>query len=208
MYTPDNSKKKSCYNFDDSTTLVNNSSKASSQSETNNCAQIINIGKTVYELIIHSPTDNSYYNITYSNWQYNNLDSMLAFKHKYSTDGLSISPFRDCSLLAVDSVGHFAKWLTPKFPGIINNIFDIFVDPESQGKFLLPHPLNCFPSVADSYNDPLFFDHFNKAYDDETSMTSVYLDKSKDNTWFAMSSTNYPTLVDAAPMAKYEMSPR
>ncbi|KAL6946507.1 hypothetical protein ACO0RG_000660 [Hanseniaspora osmophila] len=208
MYTPDNSKKKSCYKFDESTTLANSSSKTSSQSETNNCAQIINIGKTVYELIIHSPIDNSYYNITYSNWQYNNLDSMLAFKHKYSTDGLSISPFRDCSLLAVDSVGHFAKWLTPKFPGIINNIFDIFVDPESQGKFLLPHPLNCFPSVADSYNDPLFFDHYNKVYDDNASMTSVYLDKSMDNTWFAMSSVNYPTLVDAAPMAKYEMSPR
>ena len=50
------------------------------------------IGKTIYELGIHSQ-DGSSYNVTYAPWQQNTLDSHLARENDASREGQLVAPF-------------------------------------------------------------------------------------------------------------------
>ncbi|AAS52213.2 ADR293Cp [Eremothecium gossypii ATCC 10895] len=150
------------------------------------CENILVIGKTIYELGIHTK-DNTVYNVTYAQWQHNSIDNYLASKNRKSQDGIYVAPFRDKSLLAIDSDFKMAKWVSPKFTGIINNVFDIYLDYSTNEKILLPHPLKP-PEDTDSSN------------------LQVYLDQTENQSWFALSSEYFPSLVETAPKSKFSVS--
>lgn len=152
------------------------------------CDKILIIGKSTYHLGIHS-TDGSTFNVTYSNWQQNSIDMHLNTENLFSQDGIYIAPFRDKSVLAIDADFKIAKWVSSDFPAIVNGIFDVFEDDTQDENILIPHPF--------------------KLPGDETYHESkVYLDQTKDHTWFALSSENFPSLVDAAPTSKFCLSDR
>ncbi|AET41451.1 bifunctional endoribonuclease/protein kinase IRE1 Ecym_8164 [Eremothecium cymbalariae DBVPG len=147
---------------------------------------ILVIGKTTFELSIHTK-DNIVYNVTYAQWQHNSIDNYLASRNNKSKDGIYVAPFRDRSLLATNADLKIAKWVSPKLPAIINNVFDIYFDYSTNEKILLPHPLK---AVQDS----------------EEENIHVYLDQTENNSWFALSSTFFPSLVESAPKSKFSMS--
>lgn len=151
----------------------------------NECGNLIVVGKTTYHLSINSPEGRAY-NVTYSRWQQNTLDTHLADQNSQSQDGIYIAPFRDKSILAVDSDYMIAKWISSTFPGIVNGIFDVFQDEAGGDNILVPHPL--------------------KSPDESFQKGRVYLDQSEQGTWFALSVENFPSLVEAAPAAKYSTS--
>lgn len=147
---------------------------------------VLVLGKTIYELGIHSK-DGSTYNVTYSTWQTNTLDQHLKEQNLQHSDGILIAPFRDKTILAVDSNLKIAKWVSPKFPGIIMSVFDVYVDVESHENVLVPHP---FQSMADG----------------ELKSGSIYLEETENHSWIALSSFNFPSLVKAAPISKFSSS--
>lgn len=156
--------------------------------EMEECDNLLIIGKTTYHLGIHS-TDGTTYNLTYSTWQQNSIDAHLNLQNSFSQDGIYIAPFRDKSVLAIDADFKIAKWVSSNFPAIVNGIFDIFKDESQDENILIPHPFK-LP------DDELYKDN------------KVYLDQTKNRTWFALTSDNFPSLVDAAPTSKFCLSER
>lgn len=152
------------------------------------CDNVIVIGRTTYHLGIHSK-DGSTYNVTYSTWQQNSLDTHLAAQNSLSQDGIYIAPFRDRSVLAINSDFKIAKWVSSNFPGIVTGIFDVFEDESQDETILVPHPFR-FPDDEDYKNN------------------KVYLDQTENRSWFALSGENFPSLVEAAPTSKYSLSER
>ncbi|CDK24893.1 unnamed protein product [Kuraishia capsulata CBS 1993] len=159
------------------------------------------LGKTTYDLTIYSKNNTSW-NITYSAWGPNNLDSDLVRQNYESLDGVYIAPFHDSSLLAIDSTSKVAKWVS-NLPAIAVNVFDIFWDPSDadtdfgslDSHFLvLPHPLH--PNMGN-------------AEEEVARLTEgTFVDRTKNGSWFAMSEYRYPSLVKSAPIAKYASSER
>ncbi|ESW98881.1 hypothetical protein KL918_001726 [Ogataea parapolymorpha] len=148
---------------------------------------VILLGKTTYELSIHSK-NNTAWNITYTSWGLNNLHTNLAAENLHSIDDLYIQPFHDNSLLALDASTKSVKWVS-SLPFVTVNVFDVFLeDGDSNNFIVLPHPLN------------------NK--NTTTTGDSTFVDRTKGGSWFAMSETNYPSLVKSAPLAKYVSSER
>ncbi|CAI4939927.1 BBT_HP_G0014210.mRNA.1.CDS.1 [Saccharomyces cerevisiae] len=152
------------------------------------CENMIVIGKTIFELGIHS-YDGASYNVTYSTWQQNVLDVPLALQNTFSKDGMCIAPFRDKSLLASDLDFRIARWVSPTFPGIIVGLFDVFNDLRTNENILVPHP-------------------FNPGDHESISSNKVYLDQTSNLSWFALSSQNFPSLVESAPVSRYASSDR
>ncbi|AMD19756.1 HCL395Cp [Eremothecium sinecaudum] len=150
------------------------------------CDNVLVLGKTVYELGIHTK-ENTIYNVTYAQWQPNTIDNYLASQNIKSPDGIYVGPFRDKTLLAIDSDFTIAKWVSPKFPGIVNNVFDIYMDYSTNEKILLPHPLK----TTEDFDENKY---------------EVYLDQTKNKSWFAMSSAYFPSLVETAPKSKFSSS--
>ncbi|VEU19420.1 DEKNAAC100085 [Brettanomyces naardenensis] len=151
--------------------------------------ETILLGKTTYELMIHSKNDSSW-NITYTTWGPNNLHTKLAEQNYESTDNLYIQPFHDSSLLALDASSKTVKWVA-SLPYVTVNVFDLFYDEETSldPKFIvLPHPLNS-EYAMDS----------DESRDDD----STYIERTKEGSWFAMGESHYPSLVRSAPVAKY-----
>ncbi|CCH58122.1 hypothetical protein TBLA_0A03220 [Henningerozyma blattae CBS 6284] len=149
---------------------------------------ILSIGRTNYRLDIHS-TEGVIYNISYSQWQSNYLNVDLIDQNIDSKDDLFITPFKDKSLLAVDSDLNIAKWVSPQFPGIINSVFDVYTDDFMDENIILQHPI---------YNP-------NNLPGPELS-NLVYLDSTEDGSWFCFSGILYPTLVNGAALSKYSSS--
>lgn len=148
-------------------------------------SKLLNIGKAIYNLQI-SGQDNSVYNVTYSSWKPNSLDSHLSLENTKSEDSLFITPFREKTLLAVETDTQVAKWISSEFPGIVTTVFDVFVDNYSFETVLVAHP---FQSI-----------------EDEESEDMVYLEQIENHSWVAFSTDNYPSLVKAAPLSKYVSS--
>lgn len=149
-------------------------------------SKLLTIGKTIYELQI-SGQDNSVYNVTYSSWKPNSLDSHLSLENTKSEDSLFITPFREKTLLAVETDAQVAKWISSEFPGIVTTVFDVFMDKSSLETVLVTHP---FQSIED----------------EETEADMVYLEQIENQSWVAFSTANYPSLVKAAPLSKYVSS--
>ncbi|CAL9734618.1 serine/threonine-protein kinase/endoribonuclease Ire1p [Monosporozyma servazzii] len=149
-------------------------------------SKLLNIGKAIYNLQI-SGQDNSVYNVTYSSWKPNSLDSHLSLENTKSEDSLFITPFREKTLLAVETDTQVAKWISSEFPGIVTTVFDVFVDNYSFETVLVTHP---FQSIED----------------EESEEDMVYLEQIENHSWVAFSTDNYPSLVKAAPLSKYVSS--
>lgn len=154
--------------------------------ESNQCRNIIVVGKSTYRLGIHS-LDGTTYNVSYSKWQQNALDTPLAAQNTLSQDGVYIAPFRDKTVLAISNEFKIARWISSTFPGIINGIFDVFQDEDKGENIIVPHPLKS-PDEMFQKNE------------------KVYLNQNNHGTWFALSSDNFPSLVEAAPLSKYSLS--
>ncbi|CAR27957.1 ZYRO0D10472p [Zygosaccharomyces rouxii] len=156
--------------------------------EPEGCKNVLVIGKTTYHLGIHS-RDGTTYNVTYSSWQQNTLDTPLSSLSSLTGDNTYIASFRDRSLLAINADFKIAKWVSSNFPGIINSIFDIFTDENAGENIIIPH----------RFTSP-----------DEASFPrgKVFLSQIENDSWFALSGENYPSLVEAAPTAKYGLSER
>lgn len=158
---------------------------------TNECENIVVIGKTNYELTIHS-NEQTLYNVKYSQWQHNTLVNHLASQNLVSRDGVYIAPFKDKSLVAIDTDFNLAKWVCPNLPAIINNVFDIYIDYSTEEKVLLPHPHQIVNDIDDVAEEDF----------------QVYVDLTEDGTWFALSSDYFSSLVNAAPTSKFSLNSR
>ncbi|KAH3661377.1 hypothetical protein OGAPHI_006784 [Ogataea philodendri] len=142
---------------------------------------VIILGTTTYELSIHSK-NSTVWNITYTSWGLNNLHTNLATENIQSMDGLYIQPFHDNSLLALDADTKSVRWVS-NLPFVTVNVFDVFLEDGNNNNFIvLPHPLKS---------------------NNASSGDSTFVDRTKNGSWFAMSETNYPSLVKSAPIAEY-----
>lgn len=156
---------------------------------------IIMIGKTTYELSIHSKLDsNLVWNVTYSQWGPNNIDNDLIMQHVQSIDNLYFTPFYDKSLLAINREIGTPSWIS-KLPSLAVNVFDIF---NNKDEFVaLPHPskvLNDLQLVK-------------KGASDYANNDLCFLNRTANGKeWFAMSFPNYPTLLKLAPVSQYQMA--
>lgn len=162
---------------------------------TSNEENIIMIGKTTYELSIHSKLDaNLVWNVTFSQWGPNNIDNDLIAQHVQSIDNLYFTPFHDKSLLAINRNIGTPTWIS-KLPSLAVDVFDVF---NNKGEYvLLPHPSKVLNDLqlssggkSDYRNDDLCF--VNKTANGQE--------------WFAMSFPNYPTLLKSAPVSQYQMA--
>jgi serine/threonine-protein kinase/endoribonuclease IRE1 len=156
------------------------------------CSTVVVLGKTSYELTIHSK-DNTYWNVTYSTWGPNNIDIDLAMQNKIPLDGTYIAPFHDSTILAIDINSKIAKWVS-QLPYTVVNVFDILRDSrenlEGKSFIVVPHPLKPPEGFSGVQNE------------------GTYLDMTLNRSWYAMSSEYYPSLVQSAPASRYSMSER
>lgn len=145
----------------------------------------ITLGKTVYDLTVHSKNNTSW-NITYVHWGPNNLHTPLAEQNTHSLDDIYIQPFHDSSLLALDAEAKSVKWVS-NLPFVTVNIFDVLLpDHEKSEYIILPHPIDSKKSTVPSRENG-----------------ATYLDRTKEGSWYALSEEHFPSLVRSAPLAKY-----
>ncbi|KAL6453309.1 IRE1 Serine/threonine-protein kinase/endoribonuclease IRE1 [Candida maltosa Xu316] len=152
----------------------------------------IMIGKTTYQLTIHSKSNsNIMWNVTYSQWVPNNIDNDLILQNQQSADRVYFTPFHDRSLLAINQDIGTPIWIS-KLPALPVNIFDVFSNSENQKNeyLVLPHPLEVLNNLQ---------------MNDINNQDMVFVNKTFDtNQWVAMSFRNYPTLIKSAPISKYQ----
>lgn len=154
-------------------------------SEDNEVGPFITLGKTIYDLTIHSKNNTSW-NITYVQWGPNNLHANLIPQNTNSADDIYIQPFHDSSLLALDVDSKSIKWVS-NLPYVTVNIFDVFANSVVQNDYVvLPHPIDYGSSSLPNDKEE-----------------STYLDRTKEGSWYALSEKHYPSLVRSAPVAKY-----
>ena len=161
-----------------------------------NHEDIILLGKTTYELTIHSKENSSaVWNVTYSQWGPNNLDADLALQNQQSMDKLYINPFYEKSLLAINKDLGTPVWLS-KLPLQGVNVFDVFSLSGPKKSFLaLPHPLAHLNELQRQVSEG------SPARD----LCFVGRASNKDE-WFVMSFEKYPSLVRSAPLSNYEVA--
>ena len=170
------------YNFESQTDYFGSHSH---DSEDNQEGPFIKLGKTIYELTIHSKNNTSW-NITYVQWGPNNLHANLVIQNTNSADDTYIQPFHDSSLLALDVSTKSIKWVS-NLPYVTVNIFDVFANSLVDNDYVvLPHPLDYGSSSIPKDKEE-----------------STYLDRTKEGSWYALSERHYPSLVRSAPVAKY-----
>ncbi|RLV92675.1 Serine/threonine-protein kinase/endoribonuclease IRE1 [Spathaspora sp. JA1] len=150
------------------------------------------IGKTTYELTIHSKSNsNIVWNVSYSQWVPNNIDNDLILQNQYSIDKLYFTPFHDKSLLAINQDIGTPVWIS-KLPSLAVNIFDVFNN--NNDYILLPHPFKVLNNLQKEH-------HHHHSNND-----LVFVNKTTSNSqqWIAMSFENYPTLIKSAPISNYQ----
>ncbi|KAG7661155.1 IRE1 [[Candida] subhashii] len=150
------------------------------------------VGKTTYELSIHSKTNsNIVWNVTYSQWVPNNIDNDLIMQNQQSLDKLYFTPFHDRSLLAINQDVGTPIWIS-KLPALAVNVFDVFNNGKNNEYVLLPHPLKVLNGLQHQEHDA-------------NSNGLVFINKTSNcQEWIAMSFTNYPTLIKSAPISNYQ----
>ena len=165
-------------------------------SDSANASDQIMLGKTTYELSIHSKIDSSVvWNVTYSHWGPNNIDNDLMMQNRQSVDKLYFTPFHDKSLLALSQSLGAPAWMS-KLPSLAVSVFDVFSHRSNQINVAIPHPAklyNALQHMADG--------------SDTTRHNLCLLNKTAlGSQWFAMSYTNFPTLIKSAPTSPYQMA--
>lgn len=160
-----------------------------------NTHEIIMLGKTTYELRIYSKENNNImWNVTYSQWGSNNIDNDLKAQNQQSFDNLYFTPFYDKSLLAINKELGTPVWIR-KLPLLAANVFDIFNSMSSLNNYVvLPHPWKHLNELQ-----------LNNEADSNTNLCFINR-TSNGKEWFAMSLSNYATLVKSAPISQFQMS--
>lgn len=155
------------------------------------------MGKTTYELTIHSTLDsNVVWNVTYSLWGPNNINTDLALQNTESEDRIYFTPFYDKSVLAVSQDRGTPLWIS-KFLSLAVYAFDIFCNSRNGDELaLLPHPMSYFNS----------FQHDADVSANVPQDTCFINKTAHSNEWFAMSYANYPTLIKSAPVSPYQQA--
>lgn len=142
-----------------------------------------------YKLQIHGKNE-VIWNVTYSTWGPNKVDSDLLAQHVSSPDNLYVTPLHDSSILAWSADGGGkkpARWVGHTST-IAVNVFDIFRSSygSSDSLMLLPHPAFLNPTGKN-----------------EHLLTSAFIQRTKGDQWYAMSGRNFPALVLNAPEARW-----
>ena len=195
---------------DDFNSYKTNSNSSGSKNEKAKEIKPLTIGRTTYNLEIHSPLQNTKYNISFTTWQHNSLDNNLISKYGWPTDNNLIIPVskKDGLVVGLDlgeilkngnNEKQSIKWVTGGMnimkAGEIVNVFDIFEENSSdlhQGEsFVLPHPF-------------MAHDYYKRIHEYNLLPNSVYLSKTNAGSWFALSRYTYPALVDSAPISIYQ----
>lgn len=158
------------------------------------------IGKTLYELTIHSKSNkNTVWYVTYSQWGHNNIDNDLMVQNQKSIDEVYFTPFHDKSLLAINRQLGTPTWIS-KLPALAVNVFDIFANKKAANNFvILPHPLQALNDLQ--INQEL--ENGNKNINNNLCFVNKTAESGQ---WFAMSFRNYPTLIKSAPISQYQMT--
>lgn len=164
--------------------------------KSDDAANHIMLGKTTYELSIHSKADsNLVWNVTYSHWGPNNIDNDLMTQNRHSVDKLYFTPFHDKSLLALSHKLGAPAWMS-RLPSTVVNVFDIFSHDKNGNSVAIPHPVkefNALQHIADG--------------SDQSNFDLCFLNKTtKSSQWFAMSYLNFPTLIKSSPTSPYQMA--
>lgn len=162
-----------------------------------NAENLIMLGKTTYELSIHSNLDtNVVWNVTYSLWGPNNIDNDLIMQNVQSLDSLYFTPFHDKSLLAINKNIGTPAWIS-RLPSLVVNVFDIFSNLHDSNDFvMLPHPLKVLNDLQTS-----------AANEDYANNDLCFVNKTANGKeWFAMSFQNYPMLLKSAPVSQYQLA--
>lgn len=158
------------------------------------------IGKTLYELTIHSKTNkNTVWYVTYSQWGHNNIDNDLIIQNQKSMDEVYFTPFHDKSLLAINRQLGTPTWIS-KLPALAVNVFDIFASKDATNNFvILPHPLQALNDLQIKQE----VEDGNRNINDNLCFVNKTTEGGQ---WFAMSFENYPTLIKSAPISQYQMT--
>lgn len=152
----------------------------------------IMIGKSTYELSIHSKLDsNVVWNLTFLQWGPNNIDTDLILQNTHSRDNLYFTPFFDKSLLSINKLLGTPAWIA-RLPSLAVDVFDIF-SRDNDEFVLLPHPSSLLNKL--------------QATELEKSQNLCFINKTvSGGEWFAMSYENYPALVKLAPLSTYQLA--
>lgn len=167
----------------------------SPQGFTPNHGNTIMMGKTTYELSIHSKANDVVsWNVLYAQWGPNNIDNDLILQNQQSNDGIYFTPFHDKSLLAINKELGTPAWIA-KLPLLAVAVFDVFTKTDGSDSVALPHPLKVLNDLQASTDD--FSLNNDLCFINKTS---------NGEEWFAMSYINYPTLIKSAPVSLYQMA--
>lgn len=177
--------------FEDENCPVPNVYRTSNRDGSNSKEDTVMLGKSTYELSIHSKLDSSVvWNLTFSQWGPNNIDTDLILQNSQLRDNLYFTPFYDKSLLAINKALGTPSWIG-RLPSLAVDVFDVF-SRENDEHVALPHPLNLLNEL--------------QATDYEKNNRLCFINKTvSGNEWFAMSYKNYPALVKLAPLSPYQM---
>ncbi|VVT54045.1 uncharacterized protein SAPINGB_P003879 [Magnusiomyces paraingens] len=156
------------------------------------------IGRTDYMLEIHGKNE-TIWNVTYSTWGPNSVDYDLVAQHYRSPDNIYVTPIYNSSILALSTDGRKkpAQWVG-QISTVAISVFDVFRPTKNNNDeeeeqvenddslIILPQPL-----------------HYKNMQIDSKILSSIYVQKTADGQWFAMSGSNYPSLVHSAPLAPW-----
>ncbi|KAL3232133.1 Serine/threonine-protein kinase/endoribonuclease IRE1 [Nakaseomyces bracarensis] len=151
--------------------------------------QSVILTKTTYEIKIFT-TSGSSYNITYSAWEENSKQNENPFfqKAKDPLNNITYIPLTDKSVIARNEAEMSIKWRI-KLPNVAIGIFETMRDTTTGENILIQYPLGDVPIPK---SDRL--------------RNSVYLNYIHQDTWFALSGENYPSLVGSATLSTFEQS--
>ncbi|KAK9324718.1 hypothetical protein V1517DRAFT_35734 [Lipomyces orientalis] len=149
------------------------------------------VGRTEYRLQIHSK-DGVVWNVSYSTWDINNMDTDLRSQHTSSLDDLYVVALHDGTIVGVDQYNRTRSWARV-LPSMAITTFDVltpFDDYDGRNDQLIVLPQPRAPATH---------------YGAKTDSKSIYVNRTSDGGWYAISAKHHPHLVETAPSAKWNL---
>ncbi|KAK9244002.1 hypothetical protein V1506DRAFT_542850 [Lipomyces tetrasporus] len=149
------------------------------------------VGRTEYGLQIHSK-DGVIWNVSYSTWDINNMNTDLRNQHTSSLDDLYVLALHDGTIVGVDQYNQTRSWARV-LPSMAITTFDVlspFDDYAGRNDQLIVLPQ---PRAPDTH------------YGANTDSKSIYVNRTSDGGWYAISAKHHPHLVKAAPSSLWNL---
>ncbi|KAK9237133.1 hypothetical protein V1525DRAFT_404697 [Lipomyces kononenkoae] len=149
------------------------------------------VGRTEYRLQIHSKSG-VVWNVSYSTWGPNNMDTDLIDQHTSSLDDLYVVALHDGVIVGADQYNETRRWarVLPS-PAIatfdVLSSFDDFDRPNDQ-LIVLPQPKLHDTNIESG-----------------TESISAFVNRTSDGGWYALSAQHHPYLVKNAPPALWNL---